>query len=64
MAPEERITLLRSAPRDCWVALSEDGTRIVAHGPTFESAATQAEKEGVSDPILIKTPKEWTRIAA
>jgi len=60
MNSEDRLKALASAPLDKWVALSEDETRIVAEGDSFEEAASQAEKNGVSDPILVKTPQDWT----
>jgi hypothetical protein len=49
-----------NGPLDCWVALSEDESRIVAVGDTFEEAVRNAEKAGVSDPILVKVPEDWT----
>jgi hypothetical protein len=59
MNPEDRLQALRSAPLDRWVALSEDESRVVAEGETFEEAAAKAEAQGVSDPILVKTPEDW-----
>lgn len=57
--PENRLQALRSAPLDRWVALSEDETHVVAEGASFEEAAAEAEKRGVSDPLLVKTPEDW-----
>lgn len=54
-----RLEILRSAPLNSWVALSEDETRLVAVGATYQEAVTESEKAGVSDPILVKTPSEW-----
>ncbi|MGC2110480.1 MAG: hypothetical protein WA655_13240 [Candidatus Korobacteraceae bacterium] len=60
---DRRLELLRSAPLDSWIALSEDESRLVAVGATYEEAVTNSEKEGVTDPLLIKTPKSWTAIS-
>jgi len=54
-----RINALRSAPLNAWVALSEDETKVVATGATYEEAAVESERAGVRDPIIIKTPVEW-----
>lgn len=60
---DRRLELLRSAPLDSWIALSEDETAIVALGSTYEEVVRNSEKVGVSDPLLIKTPKAWHSIA-
>jgi hypothetical protein len=54
-----RAELLRRAPLDSWIALSEDETKIVAVGATFEEATRKSELAGVEDPVLLKTPKVW-----
>jgi hypothetical protein len=54
-----RLEVLRSAPLDKWIALSEDETKIVAVGSTYEEAVENSEIAGVSDPVLLKTPKVW-----
>ena len=51
-------SILRDAPRECWLALNEDETRIVGSGPTIEEAVAQAQAAGVEDPILLWSPKE------
>jgi hypothetical protein len=58
-----RLELLRSAPLDMWIALSEDETKIVASGSTYEEVVKNSENAGVSDPLLIKTPKVWMPIS-
>ena len=58
--PQDRLRVLEGAPLDRWIALSEDESHIVADGASFEEAAARAEEKGVSDPILIKTPEDWT----
>jgi hypothetical protein len=56
---DERLNALRSAPPDSWIALSEDESAIIAVGSTYEEVVAKTEEAGVSDPILIKTPKTW-----
>ena len=63
MNDDARFEALKSAPLDSWVALSEDESKIVAVGSTYEEAVRKCESAGVSDPILIKTPKNWHSIA-
>jgi len=58
-----RLELLRSAPLDCWVALSEDESKIVATGASYDEVVSKSEKAGESDPVLIKTPKTWTPLS-
>jgi hypothetical protein len=58
-----RLELLRTAPLDSWIALSEDETKIVAVGSSYEEVVRNSENAGVSDPLLIKTPKVWMPIS-
>jgi hypothetical protein len=63
MNSELRFEALKSAPLDSWVALSEDETRVVAVGATYDEAVKKSESVGVHDPVLIKTPKAWHSLA-
>jgi len=54
-----RFEALKAAPLDRWIALSEDETKIVAVGISYDEAVQGSEQAGVSDPVLIKTPKVW-----
>lgn len=56
----EFADILREAPRDCWLALDAQQTRVVAHGDTPDEAEKQAIQNGVEEPILIWAPKRWT----
>jgi hypothetical protein len=58
-----RFQALRSAPLNSWVALSEDETRIVAVGTSYEDVVKKSENLGVSDPVLVKTPESWLTIS-
>lgn len=51
--------VLTGAARNCWLALAEDESRIVGKGETLEEAMEAAKKNGVDDPIVIWSPKEW-----
>jgi hypothetical protein len=55
-----RVKALREAPLDSWVVLSQDETRVVAAGQDFERVAQEAEANGITEPVLIRTPKDWT----
>lgn len=54
-----RIRALRSAPLNAWIALSEDESRVIASGATYQEAVEQSERAGVLDPIIVKTPPKW-----
>ncbi len=56
---DARLNALRDAPLDSWIALSEDESRIVAVGTSFEEVTRNSETAGVEDPLVIKTPKSW-----
>ncbi len=62
MRPQDtrRLELLRSAPLNSWIALSEDETKIVATGATYSEVVERSEKAGVPDPLIIKTPEQWS----
>jgi hypothetical protein len=48
---------------DSWIALSEDESRIVAVGATYEEVVKNSENAGFPDPLLLKTPKVWMPIS-
>jgi hypothetical protein len=54
--------LLRKAPRNCWLALSDDESRIVARGESIAEALEEARKAGVEDPVMVWSPKTWIPI--
>jgi len=58
-----RVEALRSAPPDSWVALSDDESRVVAIGKTYEEAVAASEKAGVADPVVVKTPAVWSSLS-
>jgi hypothetical protein len=54
-----RLELLRSAPKNSWIALSADETKIVAIGETFMEADAIAKKSGEKNYVLTRTPDAW-----
>ena len=58
-----RLELLRSAPLNKWIALSEDESRIVAVGDTFGEVSELSDLAGFSDPLILKTPEEWVPLS-
>lgn len=61
MSPQNtiRLELLRSAPLNSWIALSEDESSIVATGSTYSEVSERSDIAGVSDPVILKTPEQW-----
>jgi hypothetical protein len=59
MKPEDYARMLAQAPRDGWIALSEDESKVVGSGSTMEEAVSAAAKQGVDEPVLVKSPKQW-----
>jgi hypothetical protein len=56
---DRRLQALNSAPLDSWIALSEDESKVVSSGSSYDEVVRNSELAGVPDPILIKTPKAW-----
>lgn len=65
MSPQAaaRLKALQSAPLDCWIALSEDETKIVATGATYSEVAENSDRAGVSDPLIVKIPAQWAPLS-
>jgi hypothetical protein len=58
-----RSEALRSAPLDSWIALTEDETRVIATGATYEEVAKLLDDSGDKDSVILKTPKSWLPLA-
>jgi hypothetical protein len=56
---DARLEALRSAPLDSWIALSVDESRIVAVGDSYEEVVKASDDAGISDPLIVKTPRVW-----
>ena len=59
MSNTERAQLLRESKPNSWIAMASDESRVVGRGSTYAEAVEAAEREGVEDPVLVKTPDEW-----
>ena len=59
MSPQNRIEALRTAPANGWAAFSEDEERVIAYGATYDEVVANAEKQGVSDLVVVKVPENW-----
>jgi len=53
---------LADAPRNCWVALDREETKVVGSGKDPEMAIANARAQGISDPVLIWSPETWTPV--
>ena len=51
--------VLEKAPRECWLALTADETKVVGRGESIAEAVKEAAENGENDPLLILAPKEW-----
>lgn len=49
--------LLAQVPSGAWVAISQDGSRIVAYGPEMRDVIKQARESGENDPIVTRVPQ-------
>jgi hypothetical protein len=65
VSPENliRLEVLRSAPLNKWIALSEDESIIVAVGDTYSEVSERSDLAGVSDPLILKTPAVWAPLS-
>jgi predicted RNase H-like HicB family nuclease len=51
--------ILEKAPRECWLALTADETKVVGRGEDIAEAVEEAKENGENDPVLIWAPKAW-----
>jgi len=51
--------LLDKAPRECWLALAKDESKVVGRGENIEEAVAEAKENGEDDPVVLWAPKEW-----
>lgn len=45
--------------KNCWVALTPDGRKILVTGKKLDRVLTESKKLGYKEPALIWAPKEW-----
>jgi hypothetical protein len=54
-----RVDILRSAPLNAWIALSEDETTLITTGASYEEVSRKLDELGNEDALIIKTPPHW-----
>jgi TPP-dependent indolepyruvate ferredoxin oxidoreductase alpha subunit len=59
MRSDARSEALRNAPLNSWVALSDDETKVVAVGATYQEVAAELDRMGDNSAIILKTPDAW-----
>ena len=59
MSADERVKILSEAKPNSWIAFSSDESKLVASGATYSKAVEAAEKNGETDPVLVKIPDNW-----
>ncbi len=60
MTPEERVQILRKAKPNTWIALSANESTVLASASTYCEAVEAAEAKGENNPVLVKTPEDWS----
>jgi hypothetical protein len=60
---EARVSALRGAPLNSWIALSDDETKVVAHGATFQEVSDQLDRMGDETSFIVRTPPNWMPLA-
>jgi hypothetical protein len=58
-ATNARLEALTGAPRNSWLALDEEETKVVGSGSTLEEAVAKARDNGVNDPVVVWSPENW-----
>ena len=48
--------ILRGIPNSDWIALSNDESRVVAHGPSLPDVIASAKSNGEDDPLITGVP--------
>ena len=49
----------RKVPSNGWIAFSKEDERLIAYGATYDEVVANAEKQGVSDLVVVKVPETW-----
>jgi hypothetical protein len=62
-AIDARLEALKSAPLNSWIALSADETKIIAVGSSYGEAVAKSEQAGVDEPLIIRTPPDWSPLS-
>jgi hypothetical protein len=62
LVPENLYEILAGVPKGCWVALSEDQTRVVAYDPELNEAIKKANQAGEFDPVVTRVPEDESHV--
>lgn len=62
-AVEARISALREAPLNSWVALSDDETKLLVSGASYQEVAEALDRIGDKSAVILKTPASWDLLA-
>lgn len=54
--------LLKGIPKGAWVAVSEDGQRVVAFGADVRTVLEEAKSKGEANPIMLRVPETATAL--
>ena len=54
--------LLKDIPLGAWVAVSQDGQRVVAFGADVRTVLEEAIDKGERDPIMLRIPENSTSL--
>lgn len=60
MCSEDRVRILKEAKPNTWIAFSANESSVVAYGDTYAQAVANANAKGESDPVILKTPDDWS----
>ena len=60
---DARVAALLTAPLNAWIALSDDETRLVAEGETYQDVVDKLDKIGDDSSVILKTPPNWRPLA-
>ena len=58
-AIEARVAALRQAPLNAWIALSDDETKLVAQGTTYQDVVNALDAMGDDSAVILRTPPNW-----
>ena len=50
---------VQKEPLNGWIAFSEEDERPIAYGATYDEVVANAQKQGVSDLVIVKVPETW-----
>jgi len=62
-AIEARVSALRDAPLNSWIALSDDETKVIAVGASYQEVADELDRIGDQSSVIVKTPPAWELLA-